>query len=78
MEFSKGRKIAAAIGVTIILATASGGTSVMNAIVPFLLEGMKVDLTTFMIGPTIATILSFAMSAIGVKIIDLYFLSVVF
>ena len=32
MEFSKGRKIAAAIGVTIILATASGGTSVMNAI----------------------------------------------
>ena len=71
MEFSKGRKIAAAIGVTIILATASGGTSVMNAIVPFLLEGMKVDLTTFMIGPTIATILSFAMSAIGVKIIDL-------
>lgn len=71
MEFSKGRKIAVAIGVTIILATASGGTSVMNAIVPFLLEGMKVDLTTFMIGPTVATILSFAMSAIGVKIIDL-------
>ena len=71
MEYTKGRKLSAAVGVTIILATASGGTSVMNAIVPFLLEGMKVDLTTFMIGPTIATILSFAMSAIGVKIIDL-------
>ena len=43
----------------------------MNAIVPFLLEGMQVNLTTFMIGPTVATILSFAMSAIGVKIIDI-------
>ena len=68
MEFSKGRKIAAAIGVTIILATASGGTSVMNAIVPFLLEGMKVDLTTFMIGPTIATILSFLTVIFSVRL----------
>lgn len=71
VEHSKGRKVAAAVGVTLILASASGGTSVMNAIVPFLLEGMRVDLTTFMIGPTVATILSFAMSAVGVKIIDL-------
>lgn len=70
MAYSNGRKIAAAVGATLILASASGGTSVMNAIVPFLLDGMKVDLTTFMIGPTIATILSFAMSAVGVKIID--------
>lgn len=69
--YSNGRKIAAALGATLILATASGGTSVMNAIVPFLLEGMQVNLTTFMIGPTIATILSFAMSAVGVKIINL-------
>lgn len=65
MEYSKGRKAAAAVGVTLILASASGGTSVMNAIVPFLLEGMQVSLTTFMLGPTIATILSFAMSAVG-------------
>ena len=71
MEYSNGRKIAAAVGVTLILASASGGTSVMNAIVPFLLEGMQVNLTTFMIGPTVATILSFAMSAVGVKIIDI-------
>lgn len=71
MAYSNGRKIAAAVGATLILASASGGTSVMNAIVPFLLEGMKVDLTTFMIGPTIATILSFAVSAVGVKIIDM-------
>ena len=71
VEYSNGRKIAAAVGVTLILASASGGTSVMNAIVPFLLEGMQVSLTTFMIGPTVATILSFAMSAIGVKIIDI-------
>ncbi len=70
MAYSNGRKVAAAIGATLILASASGGTSVMNAIVPFLLEGMRVDLTTFMIGPTVATILSFAMSAVGVKIID--------
>lgn len=71
MEYSKGKKISVAVGVTLILATASGGTSVMNAIVPFLLEGMQVNLTTFMIGPTIATILSFAVSAIGIKIIDI-------
>ncbi|HIW76958.1 MULTISPECIES: MFS transporter [Gordonibacter] len=71
MGYSKGRKTAAAVGVTLILASASGGTSVMNAIVPFLLEGMQVNLTTFMIGPTVATILSFAMSAVGVKIIDI-------
>lgn len=70
-EYDKKRKVAVAVGVTLVLATASGGTSVMNAIVPFLLQGMQVDLTTFMIGPTVATILSFAMSAIGVKIIDL-------
>lgn len=71
MNYSKGKKLSAAVGVTLILATASGGTSVMNAIVPFLLEGMQVSLTTFMIGPTIATILSFAVSAIGIKIIDI-------
>ncbi|MEA5020832.1 MAG: MFS transporter [Gordonibacter sp.] len=71
MNYSKGKKISVAVGVTLILATASGGTSVMNAIVPFLLEGMQVSLTTFMIGPTIATILSFAVSAIGIKIIDI-------
>ncbi len=71
MQYSKGRKISATIGVTLILATAAGGTSVFNAVVPFLLEGMQVDLTTFMIGPTVATILSFAMSAIGIKIIDM-------
>ena len=71
MQYSKGRKLAATIGVTLILASAAGGTSVFNAVVPFLLEGMQVDLTTFMIGPSVATILSFAMSAIGIKIIDL-------
>lgn len=71
MQYSKGRKLAATIGVTLILASAAGGTSVFNAVVPFLLEGMQVDLTTFMIGPAVATILSFAMSAIGIKIIDL-------
>lgn len=71
MQYSKGRKLAATIGVTLILASAAGGTSVFNAVVPFLLEGMQVDLTTFMIGPTVATILSFAMSAIGIKIIDM-------
>lgn len=71
MDYSKGKKASVAIGVTLILASASGGTSVMNAIVPFLLEGMQVNLTTFMIGPTIATILSFAMSAVGIKIIDI-------
>lgn len=70
-DYSRARKVSVAVGVTLVLASASGGTSVMNAVVPFLLEGMKVDLTTFMIGPTIATILSFAMSAVGVKIIDL-------
>ena len=71
MGYSKGKRVSAAVGVTLVLASASGGTSVMNAIVPFLLEGMQVNLTTFMIGPTVATILSFAMSAIGVKIIDI-------
>ncbi|RDB63153.1 hypothetical protein C1878_04605 [Gordonibacter sp. 28C] len=71
MGYSKGKRISAAVGVTLILASASGGTSVMNAIVPFLLEGMQVSLTTFMIGPTVATILSFAMSAVGIKIIDI-------
>ncbi|MEI3376246.1 MAG: MFS transporter [Coriobacteriales bacterium] len=71
MQYSKGRKISATIGVTLILATTAGGTSVFNAVVPFLLEGMQVDLTTFMIGPTVATILSFAVSAIGIKIIDI-------
>ncbi|WP_165051818.1 MULTISPECIES: MFS transporter [unclassified Adlercreutzia] len=66
-----GRKTSVAIGVTIILASASGGTAVMNAIVPFLLAGMKVDLATFMIGPMIATILSFVMSVVGIKVIDI-------
>lgn len=70
-QYSTGRKVSVAIGVTIILATATGGTTVCNAIVPFLLKGMNVTLATFMIGPTIATILSFIMSVLGIKIIDL-------
>lgn len=70
-QYSNSRKVSVAVGVTIILATATGGTSVMNAIVPFLLAGMNVSLATFMIGPTVATVLSFIMSAVGVKVIDI-------
>lgn len=70
-SYSNSRKIAAAIGVTLILASTSGAAQVMNAIVPFLLEGMNVSLTTFMIGPSIATLLSFGVSAVGIKIIDI-------
>lgn len=69
-KYSTGRKVRAMVGVALILASASGGTSVMNAIIPFLLEGMKVDLTTFMIGPTLATICAAVMSALGTKVID--------
>lgn len=71
MGYTKQRKLVAAAGVVLILAFGTGATSIFNAVVPFLMEGMQADLTTFMLGPTIATILSFIVSAIGVKVIDI-------
>lgn len=70
-EYSTGRKISVAVGVTLILASATGVTSICNAIVPFLLTGMNVNLAMFMLGPTIATVLSFIMSVVGIKVIDI-------
>ena len=70
-EYSTGRKVAVAVGVTLILASATGVTSICNAIVPFLLTGMNVNLAMFMLGPTIATVLSFIMSVVGIKVIDI-------
>ena len=65
-QYSTGRKISVAVGVTLILASATGVTSICNAIVPFLLTGMNVNLAMFMLGPTIATVLSFIMSVVGI------------
>ena len=70
-EYSTDRKISVAVGVTLILASATGVTSICNAIVPFLLTGMNVNLAMFMLGPTIATVLSFIMSVVGIKVIDI-------
>ena len=70
-EYNTDRKISVAVGVTLILASATGVTSICNAIVPFLRTGMNVNLAMFMLGPTIATVLSFIMSVVGIKVIDI-------
>ncbi len=70
-QYSKSRTMAALVGCTLILATGIGSTSIMNAVLPEIVAGVGCDLTTFMIGPMIATIAAFLAGLVGAKVIDI-------
>jgi len=63
--------MSAMIGVALILAGGIGSTNLMNAITPDLLVGLSTDLTSFMIGPMLATIAAFIASLIASKVINI-------
>ncbi len=67
---SKAHAIAAAVGCALILTTGTGTTTVLNAMIPDLLEGTHATLSVFMIGPTLATIGAFLGSLVATKAID--------
>lgn len=67
---SKAHAIAAAVGCALILTTGTGTTTVLNAMIPDLLEGTHATLPVFMIGPTLATIGAFLGSLVATKAID--------
>ena len=69
-QVSRGRAIAAAIGCALILTTGTGTTTVLNAMIPDLLEGTNATLSMFMIGPTLATIGAFLGSLVATKAIN--------
>ena len=70
-QYSKARTNAALVGCTLILATGIGSTSIMNAVLPEIVAGVGCDLTTFMVGPMVATIAAFLAGLVGAKVIDL-------
>lgn len=70
-QYSKSRTMAALVGCTLILATGIGSTSIMNAVLPEIVAGVGCDLTTFMVGPMVATIAAFLAGLVGAKVIDL-------
>lgn len=69
-QVSRGRAIAVAIGCALILTTGTGTTTVLNAMIPDLLEGTNATLSMFMIGPTLATIGAFLGSLVATRAIN--------